>query len=219
MNKAVIFDLDGTLLHTVPDITDNINIMLEKFGYETLSEKQVARLVGSGARKLVYDCIDKDITDAELDERLAFYNKIYTESTSPKTRLFDGIEELLLRLEKEGYKLAIMTNKPQETTDTVKKEHLFKFKFEKIVGASFGVKCKPDKTATENLINYLEVDKENVCFVGDGETDVLTSLNAGIKGIAVLWGYREREDLEKVGAKFFAKDTKELYKIITGKDW
>lgn len=219
MKKAVIFDLDGTLLHTVPDLTDNINLMLEKFGYRTLTEKQVAKLVGSGARKLVYDCIGQDISDGELDERLAYYNACYNSSNSPKTRLFDGIEELLLRLESEGYILAIMTNKPQESTDQVEKEHLTKFRFAKIVGASNGVKCKPDKTATENLIKELKMDKKDVVFVGDGETDVLTAINAEIDGIAVLWGYREKEDLERVGAKVFAKDTFELYKKITGKDW
>ncbi len=219
MNKAVIFDLDGTILDTVPDITDNINLMLEKFGYPLLTEKEVAVRVGSGARRLVYDCIGKDISEEELDERLAYYNKLYTESTSPKTKIFDGVEDLILRLEKEGYKLAIMTNKPQETTDTVKREHLYKFNFLKIVGSSNGVKCKPDKTATENLIEFLGVDKKDVWFLGDGETDALTAINAGIKGISVLWGYREKEQLEKVGAKVFASTPKEVYKIITGKDW
>lgn len=219
MNKAVIFDLDGTILHTVPDITDNINLMLKKFGYPLLTEKEVAAKVGSGARRLVYDCIGKDITEKELDERLEYYNKLYTESTSPKTRLFDGVEELILRLEKDGYKLAIMTNKPQETTDTVKREHLSKFNFLKIVGSSNGVKCKPDKTATEDLIKFLGVDKENVWFLGDGETDALTAINAGINGISVLWGYREKEQLIKAGATVFASTPKEVYKIITGKDW
>ncbi|MDY6367155.1 MAG: HAD family hydrolase [Clostridia bacterium] len=218
MKKLVIFDLDGTLLDTVPDITDNINGMLLHFGYETLSEKQVASLVGSGAKKLVTDCIavsvKKPLTEEELSERLSYYNGNYTSSSSPKTKPFDGIGKVLTDLKKDGFLIAIMTNKPQETTDRVVKEHLSEFSFDKIVGGSGKVKCKPDKTATVNLLNELGVSPENAFFVGDGETDVLTAINTGTFGISVLWGYRSKIQLEKAGAKVFASTPEELYSII-----
>ena len=215
MEKAVIFDLDGTLLDTVPDILDNINLMLARFGYGTLDAETLKGYVGSGARNLCARSIGVPLTEEELDERLDYYNALYTASDSPKTKLFDGMAEVLRALKKRGYKLAILTNKPQETTDKVYKNYLKDFGFDAVVGQSGGVKCKPDKTATVNLLSKLGVLPENCYFVGDGETDVLTSLNAGTRGIAVLWGYRKKDQLEKVGAKIFADDPEDLLSLIT----
>lgn len=216
MIKLAIFDLDGTLLHTIPDIAENLNIMLEKYGYPTLSEKEVAKRVGNGAKNLVKQSIPITLNEEELKERLDFYNKIYTQSGSKKTALFDGIEELLVSLKEKGIKLAILTNKPQMTTDDVYKTYLQRFGFSKVVGASDTVKCKPDKTATENIIKELSIKKEEVVFIGDGETDVMTAINSGVLGIAVLWGYRDKEDLESAGAKVFAKTPKEVFNLIDG---
>ena len=214
MNKAVIFDLDGTLLDTVPDIMDNINIMLEHFGYKTRSENEIKRFVGCGARNLVALSVGKELTKEELDERLIFYNTAYTASVSPKTHLFDGIEVVLKTLKSRGYKLAILTNKPQETTNTVVREYLQDFGFDMIVGQSGSVKCKPDKTATLKILDSLKVEAKNAFFVGDGETDVETSINAGTCGIAALWGYRDKEQLKNAGAKTFATAPIELLELI-----
>lgn len=214
MNKAVIFDLDGTLIDSVPDIAENINIMLKRFGYHVLSEEEIKAKVGHGARNLVKDCIGKSLTDKELDERLEFYNYQYTNSGSPKTRLYKGIPETLKELKKRGYKLAILTNKPQETTDNVIKNHMSDLNFDKVVGQSGSVKCKPDKAATLAILNELNVLPENTYFVGDGDADVLTSLNSGTNGIAVLWGYSSKEKLAAFGATAFAYKPEDLLKII-----
>lgn len=214
MNKAVIFDLDGTLIDSVPDIAENINIMLKRFGYPVLSEEEIKAKVGHGARNLVKDCIGKSLTDKELDERLEFYNYQYTNSGSPKTRLYKGIPETLKELKKRGYKLAILTNKPQETTDNVIKNHMSDLNFDKVVGQSGSVKCKPDKTATLAILKELNVLPENTYFVGDGDADVLTSLNSGTNGIAVLWGYSSKEKLAAFGATAFAYKPEDLLKII-----
>lgn len=119
MIKLAIFDLDGTLLHTIPDIAENVNIMLNKYGYRTLSEKEVAKRVGNGAKNLVKQSIPEELPEDKLKVILDYYNKIYTESGSKKTALFSGIEELLVGLKERGVKLAILTNKPQMTTDGV----------------------------------------------------------------------------------------------------
>lgn len=214
MNKAVIFDLDGTLIDSVPDIAENINIMLKRFGYPVLSEEEIKAKVGHGARNLVKDCIGKSLTDKELDERLEFYNYQYTNSGSPKTRLYKGIPETLKELKKRGYKLAILTNKPQETTDNVIKNHMSDLNFDKVVGQSGSVKCKPDKAATLAILKELNVLPENTYFVGDGDADVLTSLNSGTNGIAVLWGYSSKEKLAAFGATTFAYKPEDILKII-----
>lgn len=214
MNKAVIFDLDGTLIHSLPDICENINYMLEHFGYDLVSEDKLKNFIGTGARNLVRLSIGKEISEQELDERLSYYNTFYTASPSDKTVVFDGVAQVLTALKERGYKLVILTNKPQETTDRVYEKHLKRFGFDKVIGQSGTVKCKPDKTATLKILSDLEVIPENAYFVGDGETDVITSINAGTKGIAVLWGYRDKEQLAKAGATVFAKTPSNLLDLI-----
>lgn len=217
-NKAVIFDLDGTLIDSVPDIAENINIMLKKFGYKPLSEEEVKSHVGHGARNLVKDCIGLPLTDNELDERLAFYNEKYTASGSPHTRLFDGVKDMLARLKAAGFKTAILTNKPQETTDNVVQNYMSDMGFDKIVGQSGSVKCKPDKTATLAILNEFDVLPENAYFVGDGDADVQTALNSGVNGIFVLWGYSSREKLESFGAKVFADTPSRVADLILNRE-
>lgn len=214
-NKAVIFDLDGTLLDTLPDIAENINTMLDKFGYPQLSLKSIRGYIGHGAKNLVKDCIGIPLSETELTERLDYYNKIYTASSSSKTRLFPGIAFMLNQVKMLGYKVAILTNKPQETTDRVVKEHLSSFDFDLIVGQSSTVKCKPDKAAALFILDKLEADPEKSYMVGDGETDILTAVNAGINGIAVLWGYRDKEFLYAAGAKMFAVSPDDVIKILS----
>lgn len=213
-NKAVIFDLDGTLLDTLPDIAENINLMLKKFGYPELSLKEVRGHIGHGAKNLVKDCVGVPLKEDELSERLKYYNEIYTASSSPKTGLFPGISDMLKEVKKLGYKTAILTNKPQETTDRVVKEHLSEFEFDLVVGQSANVKCKPDKTAALSILEKLDADPEKSFMVGDGETDVLTAVNAGINGIAVLWGYRDKNVLAESGAKCFASTPEDILSVL-----
>lgn len=214
-NKVLIFDLDGTLLDTLPDIAENINKMLSKYGYPERTYAEMRKFIGCGAKNLVKDSIGVPLTEAELEERLEFYNKIYTASSSPMTKLFDGVSDMLIELKKRGYKLAILTNKPQSTTDRVVKEHLSLFEFDAVVGQRQGVKIKPDKEAAVKIMNLLGCLPKNAYMIGDGETDALTAINAGINGISVLWGYRDKNELEAAGAKTFVSAPKELLEVLT----
>ncbi len=213
MNKLVIFDLDGTLIHSLPDILEQMNLTLEHFNYPLCTENQIRQYIGNGARHLV-KCSFGNLTEEDLDQKLAYYNKIYTACGSPKTHVFEGMDKVMLELKKMGYKLAILTNKPQITTDKVYQKYLKQFDFDMVVGQSNNVKCKPDKTATLNILKELGVSQENTYFIGDGETDIQTSYNANVKHIAVLWGYRDKEQLEKVGAKTFARLPLDILDII-----
>lgn len=216
--KAVIFDLDGTLVDSLPDIAYNINLMLRNFGYPELSENSIKKHIGNGAKKLVKDCVEEAcgaaVTDDMLEERLAFYNSAYTGSGSPKTGLFAGVKEMLSALKNGGCKLAVLTNKPQETTDKVMERLFPDFAFDTVVGQSGTVKCKPDKTAALNILKFLGVAPENAFFVGDGETDAFTALNAGVRGISVLWGYRDKAQLQAAGADFFVSSPEEVVSAI-----
>lgn len=217
MNKLVIFDLDGTIIDSIYDITDSINEMLLRYNYGRISYSDIKQFIGYGARNLVKDCIEfcgGHVTETELDERLDFYNNFYTNSNSPKTKIFSGLKEVLSLLKNRGYLLAVVTNKPQQTLNNINNIYLKEIGFEKVIGASKDVMKKPNPTTTLSLIKELNADLNETFFVGDGESDILTSLNARIKGIAVLWGYRSKEKLEKVGAKLFANSPNDLLDLI-----
>lgn len=213
-NKAVIFDFDGTVADTVQDLCDSLNVAMRRFGYKEVEVGQVITYVGNGAKNLVSRCIGEPVGEDRLNEVLNFYNRTYIESGSKKTRPFDGVTAMLKTLKNRGYKLAILTNKPQENTDDIVGRIFEKDLFDKVVGQSKNVKCKPDKTATLNILKDFGVLPENAYFVGDGETDVITSINAGTNGIAVLWGYRTKDQLAKVGATTFAYSVEDLLNII-----
>lgn len=214
MNKAVIFDFDGTIFDTLADIAENVNLTLAKYNKPLRTNEEIKTFIGCGAKNLIALSFDEDVKSSETDEHLAYYNKVYTASKSEKSTVFDGMMDVLYALKDNGFKIAILTNKPQATTERIIKTHISEFPFDMVVGQSDNVKCKPDKTATLNILKALDVLPENTFFVGDGETDVLTAINSNTKGVAVLWGYRSKEQLEKVGAKVFASSPKELLKIL-----
>ena len=214
-NKAVIFDLDGTLLDTVPDICAYVNVALKHFGYPLVTIADVTRFIGNGARNLIIRSLGGDKPDSVVDEVLAYYNGVYNNGENKLTVVFDGIMSVLEELKKQGHKLVIMTNKPQRNTDGLYKRFFDKIGFDAVIGQSDKVKCKPDKTATVNVLNSLNVLPSNTYFIGDGETDVITAKNAGCKGIAVLWGYRTKEQLESAGATVFASNPQELFSLLS----
>jgi phosphoglycolate phosphatase len=214
MNKAVIFDLDGTLIDSLPDIYNYVCETLEKFGAKKRDYDQVRSFIGNGAKNLIKRSFGDDISEEDLKVRLDYYNEKYTSSGSPLTKPFDGIKDLLIELKKRGYKLGILTNKPQETTESVCEKYLSDVGFDAIKGAKSGIKIKPDPEALFMMLNELDVQPENAYFVGDGETEVITALNAGAKGISVLWGYRTKEELTAAGATTFAEKPLDLLNII-----
>ena len=215
MNKAVIFDLDGTLLDTLSDIVDSVNVALKNFGYPTRTRDEVRLFIGNGARNLITKSLGEGADQKTIDECLDYYNEIYTSSGSPKTKVFDGIEELIKGLKERGFLIAILTNKPQMTTDDVYATYLSHLGFDMIVGQSEKVKCKPDKSAALSILSKFEVPLDRAFMVGDGDADVLTAINANITGISALWGYRTRQELLNVGAKRFANIPQEVLQIIS----
>lgn len=214
MNKLIVFDLDGTLIDSVPDIKDCINDMLKKFGHKERQLSEIKQMIGHGARNLVKNAIGEDLTKDQLQARLDYYNDIYTNSGSPKTKLFDGIANVLNEFKARGFLLAVLTNKPQETTDDVYNTYLSEFGFDCVIGQRPEFKIKPDPDALLYLLEKLNVKKENAFFVGDGETDVQVGINAGVKSVAVLWGYRTKNQLESAGATIFANEPNDLLNLI-----
>ena len=214
MNKLVIFDLDGTVMDTIEDICDSMNYMLRYFGYREISVDDTKRIVGDGMRKLVIRGVPETVSDEKLDEMVSVYHRYYDGSGSPKTKLFDGIKEVVNALKDAGYYTAVLSNKPQESVNVVAEKYLKECKFDVVLGQSETVKCKPDPTATLDLLKKFNVLPQNAYLVGDGETDVLTSIKAGVNGVFALWGNRTKEQLFAAGGKFFISKPSELLKIL-----
>lgn len=214
MKKLVIFDLDGTAIDTIEDICDAMNKMAKHYGFNKVSVDQMKKALGGSSREITRLAIGKKIPDQLLDECEAYYTREYIAGGSPKTKPFDKIKEVIAQLKNRGYKIVALSNKPDNEIVVLKERLLDPMGFDKVVGLSDKVAPKPDPTATLNLMQEFNVGKQDTYFVGDGETDVLTAINAGVNLVAVLWGNRNKEFLSNYGAKVFANNPLELLDII-----
>ncbi len=214
MKKLVVFDLDGTLIDSVPDIADCLNITLKEFGFAPCNYDEVAQMIGNGARNLVKAAVKTQLSDQKIDEILSAYTKVYASCDNSKTKVYTGIKETIFELINRGYELAIFTNKPQVVTENVYQTYFKECGFYKVVGISPEVKRKPDPQVLFSMMEELSVSPENTYFVGDGEADAEVAINAGVNGISVLYGYRTKEQLSKVGAKTFVNTPTELLDIL-----
>ena len=213
MKKLVIFDLDGTLTNTIPDIEDNVNKTMRKFGFPEITADEARRFVGNGAKVLIERSL-KGVMPENFNEIVDFYNESYNFCGSPKTYVYDGMTELLKELKKEGYLLAVVSNKPQDGTTEVIRKFFGDGLFDYVYGQREGVKTKPDKEPVEIVLKALNVSKKDAVYVGDSEVDALTAINADLYGISVLWGFREKSLLIETGAGNFAENASELHEII-----
>ena len=214
MKKLIIFDLDGTLLDTVEDLRHCINILLEKHGYKTVSSQEIVKCLGYGAKQLVYLAAGKP--DSETHEKLfAEYVPMQEKSDNAFTRLYDGLDEVLVKLKKLGYKLAIVSNKPDSVTQIVVEQKLGSYGFDFVTGNRPELfNPKPDKSCVEYCLSSLGMKKEDAIFVGDSEVDVQTFIGAGIDGIGVTWGFRPKQQLIEAGCTHFADDANDLLNEI-----
>lgn len=214
MCKLAIFDLDGTLIDSLPDIALNVNQTLTHFGEKPLSLNKIKRLIGGGARNLIFDAFGGNLTDSELEEKLEYYNSAYSKSTSPLTKLFNGVKETLFELKNRGYLIAVLSNKPNRTVKPIKNGLLKDLPIDIVQGACEEYPLKPNPQGAINMCKSLNIAPDNAYMIGDGETDVITAINAGMKGVAVLWGYRTKTQLKKAGAKNFALTPQDILKIL-----
>lgn len=171
------------------------------------------RLVGDGAKKLVERAVGEE--RCELVEKVyADYSERFATCSNELTSLYDGAAETLTKLRESGVLLAIVTNKPKRAGVVVFNEFLAKFGFCEVLCQTELVPLKPNPASTCQIIQKFGLKKEECVFVGDGETDVQTAVNAGIDCISVLWGFRSKEQLQAAGATRFAENFAQLQREI-----
>lgn len=210
---TIIFDLDGTLLNTLEDLKDSLNVALTKHGYKPRTLEEVRRFVGNGVGKLVKRSLPKHSSQEEYEKCLATFKDHYNKNMQNKTRPYDGIMELLLDLDRFGFKLSIVSNKFDAAVKELAKEYFGNI-FDVAIGESETVKRKPAPDSILAAIEELGSDINKTVFVGDSEIDVQTAKNAELRFIGVTWGFRTRDVLRKEGADYLIDTPKELLCLI-----
>lgn len=214
--KAVIFDLDGTLVDSLADLSDSVNLMLESYGFPTHEMEKYRYFVGNGSKKLMERTLPRDkAASAEfVEEALVKYKAIYKERLLEKTRPYNGVRELLAELKSRGIPLAVCTNKHNDAALTIVKILFAPGTFEEVLGDRPGFPKKPNPATPLEIASHLGVKPDEVAYLGDTSVDMETAVHAGFLPVGVLWGFRPEEELVKNGAKVLLKAPLELLEKV-----
>ena len=211
---AVIFDLDGTLLNTLDDLADSVNYALTQYGLPARSTKEVCRFVGNGVRRLMTLAVPGGEAHEQFEEIFACFKKRYYDNSVGKTRPYDGIEALLQRLREGGFAMAVVSNKFDAAVADLNQRFFAQY-IPVAIGERADLKRKPAPDMVLEAIRLLGKQKKECVYIGDSEVDIATAKNTGIDCISVLWGFRDRAELEQNGAACFAQTPEELAALLT----
>lgn len=211
--KAVLFDLDGTLANSLYDLAASVNFVLKKHGFPTHPVDSFKYFAGDGIPTMIKRAMPKNKGEETLNILKAEFMEYYSVHYADKTVAYDGLTELLTELKNKGIKIAVVTNKAQEAADKVVNS-LFGDVFDIVMGLRPNIPAKPNPTAALTVMNELGVSPCDTAFVGDTSMDIAVGVNSGALPVGVLWGFRERAELEEAGAKAFAANADELRKIL-----
>ena len=212
---AVVFDLDGTLLNTLTDLHASVNIALAHYGMPPRTMEEVRTFLGNGYLYLISHCVPGGTAEAGIREVLEYFEKYYYSHSMDTTRPYDGIPEVVDTLAREGYKLAIVSNKGMAAVKELA-AHFFKGAIEVAIGESADVRRKPAPDAALLGMRLLGAAKEETLYVGDSEVDIATAKNAGIDCLSVSLGFRTKECLEENGATDIIDRPSEIADFLKG---
>lgn len=211
--STVIFDLDGTLLDTLDDLVISVNEYLEEQGHPLRTRDEIRSFLGYGAMELVRDSLPAPLPPEELDKAVEDYKKVYRRNMEDNTKPYDGIMEMLKNLKKAGVRTAVVSNKPDNSVRDLC-QVMFGDLVDIAAGDQPGFARKPNPQLVEHIMNELGADPAATLYVGDSEVDVETAKNAGVHGVAVTWGFRDRDVLEAEKPDYLVDTPSELTEII-----
>ena len=210
---TIVFDMDGTVLNTLDDLTVSMNYVLEKFGYPGHTVEEYRLFFGNGVKEALRLALPEDVPSEIIDDMLPIYKEHYDAHCLDKTRPYDGVVEVMNELKQKGYKLAIVSNK----IDSAVKELNQRFFADAVgiaIGEKPGVNRKPAPDMVEAALKELGSTKEEAVYVGDSEVDFMTAKNSKLPCISVLWGFRDKEYLIEQGAYCFAENPEDIISIL-----
>ena len=204
MKIGILFDLDGTLLNTLEDLADSTNYALGQYGCPERTIEEIRRFIGTGAKRLIAQALPGKADDPDVDEVLATYQAYYATHAQIKTAPYKGVMEAIAEIKKK-YPVAIVSNKPDKAVKILCADY-----FPGIYARGESTDC-PRKPAPDMVFKAMEaIGVERCIYVGDSEVDVVTARTAGVPCLSVLWGFRDRADMEEVGGTHFCEKTEDL---------
>ena len=209
MKTGILFDLDGTLLSTLEDLTDAVNYTMRFYSCPERTLDEVRTFIGNGAKQLIQLSLPGKQDDPDVDEALKTYQAYYATHAQIKTRPYDGILEALAEISKQ-FPIAVVSNKPDIATKALCKGYFGDDVF--ALGESSACPRKPAPDMVLQGMAALGVDR--CIYVGDSEVDVLTAKNAGVPCLSVLWGFRDKEYLIEIGATHFCEHPSDMLRCL-----
>lgn len=215
MYQAVIFDLDGTILDTIGDLTDNLNEALHLAGYNiTYNDDEVKYFVGSGADVQIRRAMKKiEHTEEDIQRLKKIFMTIYARNNANKTQPYQGIIATLKKIKDAGIRLYCLTNKPHDIAQEVVSSYFGNDIFIEVLGQLPNRPVKPDPTLLNELIERHALNKLEVLFVGDSDIDIQVALNANVDSAWVSWGFRKAVDVAHLRPDYYVSNMQQLYEI------
>lgn len=211
--KSIIFDMDGTILNTLEDLTDSVNFTLRRFGYWERHMEEVRRFAGNGGRHLIELSIPDGRNNPHFEEIFKTFREHYLKNCRNKTRPYPEVLDLLDRLSADGFKLAIVSNKNHAAVNVLAKEYFGAY-ITVAIGERETIRKKPAPDTVLSAMKELGCTAEETLYVGDSEVDMETAVNTGIDCVMVSWGFRDKEEMLLLNPTGMIDEPMELYEFL-----
>ena len=213
--KAVVFDLDGTLLDTLNDLGDSMNSVLERHGLPAHDLELYKYMIGDGVELLVRRALPESMDNPETVSKFVHeYRAEYEKNWKNKTMPYAGINELIESLYSLKLRLAVLSNKPHDFTEICVREFLPYEKFDIVLGHRPGRNPKPDPDGANEIAACLKISPERILYLGDTGVDMQTAVTAGMYPVGVLWGFRTGDELKNNGARILIEKPEDILKLL-----
>lgn len=233
--RAVIFDMDGTLLDTLADIAHSINSTLGRHGFPPQPVAAYRKMVGSGMRQSVLRALGLDdaqqfgtqpsisggsppVSDDLVAEMVGEVNDTYAADPVGRTRFYDGVPEMLNEISSRSVPMAVLSNKPDRLVRIIATRFLDPWDFTDVLGQRDGFPKKPDPAAARSIAGGLGTDPANILFLGDSDIDIVTARRAGMLAVGALWGFRDRTELVRAGADAVVSHPREVMDLLDDRE-
>lgn len=214
---TIIFDMDGTVLNTLDDLTDSVNYVLAKFGMPRHESWEYRKFFGNGIRYALQCAVPEGTSEETIDRMLPVFREHYDVHCLDKTRPYAGIPELMAALKEKGYRMAIVSNKIDSAVKELNDRFFSKY-VDVAIGEKAGIKRKPAPDTVFAALHELGSPTKEAIYIGDSEVDYETAVNSGLPCISVLWGFRDKDFLIGRGASLFAENPEDVLSILSGKE-